>query len=277
MTTNVLIVIPSQVDENGIPRKQLVDIHGTPMAVHTWRRAIDSGIGCTIVDVVDDDVQAALGEAGAYTYRTDPDMHLKTHNYRTESGADRVAATVNRFDRFYTHDVIINLHDDYPALDPKYIRALMYPLASREVDIATMVCPLEDGDENDRSIVKVEVEWNERWKVYVLEGSKVGRATNFSREPISMAKSDTDRTVEPGETKTVRYRHIPIYAYRRVSLDRFVNTPPSDRELEENLEPMRALENGQRVDVCFVPNPPLAVDWEHEIDEARELLDTTLK
>ena len=31
---NPLIVIPSQVDENGIPKKQLLDIHGKPMIVH---------------------------------------------------------------------------------------------------------------------------------------------------------------------------------------------------------------------------------------------------
>ena len=36
MERNPLVVIPSQVDENGIPRKQLVDIHGTPMIVHSW-------------------------------------------------------------------------------------------------------------------------------------------------------------------------------------------------------------------------------------------------
>ena len=147
MILNPLVVIPSQVDDNGTPRKQLADIHGAPMVVHSYRRAAEAGIGSIIVDCVDDEVTDAVGEEGAYVYRSDPSQLSKTHNYKTESGADRVAETVNRFDRFHLHDIVNNVHDDLPALDPRYIRALMYPLASLDVHIATLVCPLSEDEE----------------------------------------------------------------------------------------------------------------------------------
>ena len=43
------------------------------------------------------------------------------------------------------------------------------------------------------------------------------------------------------------YKQVPIYAYRRGALDKFVRYGPTVREMEENLEPDRALANGMRV------------------------------
>jgi 3-deoxy-manno-octulosonate cytidylyltransferase (CMP-KDO synthetase) len=260
---NPLIVIPSQVDENGIPKKQLLDIHGKPMIVHSWSRAIEAGCGNVIVDCVDDEIADAVGEAGAYIYRTDPDHHLKTHNYRTESGADRVAATVNKFDRFYCHDIIINLHDDLPAIDPKYIRALLYPLADYEVAIATLVCPLQDGDEVNSSVVKATVEWEENRSVSWIAASKIGRIKDLGRDVSDLGDGPY-------------YHHIPIYAYQRPQLDRFVNLEPTDSELNQRIEGKRALENGMRMDVALIDSKPLDVDWENEVEQAREILDKSL-
>ena len=82
--------------------------------------------------------------------RTDLGEVERTHNYRSNSGAERIAATVNRFDRFYTHDIVIAVPDDMPELQPFYIQALMYALATTEVGIATLVSPLEDARTGER-------------------------------------------------------------------------------------------------------------------------------
>ncbi len=263
MILNPLIVIPSQLNEYGEPKKQLADINGQSMVVQSYKRVKQAGIGSIIVDCIDDSVAEALGEAGAYTVRTNPEDHLKNHNYKTESGAERIQATVNRFDRFYTHDLIINVHEDMPTLEPKYIRALMYALVDREVGMATMVCPLEDGELEDPSIVKTTVDWNEGRMVYVMKSSKVGTIVDFSRDPAALG----DRPL---------YRHVPIYAYKRAALDRFVNAPPTDRELEENIESLRVLEAGIRMDVCLVDSAPFQVLTEDDLEQIREDLDTSL-
>ena len=260
---NPLIVIPSQIDENGIPKKQLLDIQGKPLIVHSWNRAIEAGCGNVIVDCVDDEIANAVGDAGAYIYRTDPDHHLKSHNYRTESGADRVAATVNKFDRFYCHDIIINLHDDLPAIDPKYIRALLYPLADYDVAISTLVCPIVEGDDADASVVKATVKWEEGRHVSWIPSSKIGRIKNLSRNITELGEGPY-------------YRHIPIYAYQRAQLDKFVKLEPTDSELSERIEGKRALENNMRIDVAFIDKKPLDVNWENDVEEARELLDKSL-
>jgi len=263
MILNPLIVIPSQLNEFGEPKKQLADVNGQPMIVQSYKRVKQAGIGSVIVDCIDDTVAEALGDAGAYTVKTNPEVLPKNHNYKTDSGAERIQATVNRFDRFYTHDLIINVHEDMPTLEPKYIRALMYALVDREVGMATMVCPLEDGELNSQDIVKASVDWNEGRVVYVMRSSKVGTIVDFSRNPKLLG----DRPL---------FRHVPIYAYKRAALDRFVNSPPTDRELEENIESLRALDAGIRMDVCLVDSAPFKVKTEDDLKHVRKDLDKSL-
>jgi 3-deoxy-manno-octulosonate cytidylyltransferase (CMP-KDO synthetase) len=174
-----------------------------------------------------------------------------------------VAATVNKFDRFYCHDIIINMHDDLPAIDPKYIRALLYPLADYEVAIATLVCPIQEGDETNSSVVKATVEWEDGRNVSWIAASRIGRVKDLSRDVNDLGKGPY-------------YHHIPIYAYQRPQLDKFVSLEPTDSELNQRIEGKRALENEMRMDVALIDSKPLDVDWENEVQEARELLDKTL-
>lgn len=232
MERNPLIVIPASIFEDG-----------EDSVVEAWRRAVEAGIGNVIVDSDDDAIVRAVGRLGGYIYREGVEPDNASHNYRTDSGAERVAATVNKFDRFYNHDIVVNLHGGLPSFDPALIRALMYPLASQEVDIATLVEPLDEEQAADTDIVKVQVEWIERRRIHVLAGARAGRAITFSRDPAGVGGKPF-------------FRHIPVYAYKRASLDRFVRHEPSLRELEERLEPMRAIECGMRVDVVMAAAGP---------------------
>ena len=80
MILNPLIVIPSQLNESGEPKKQLADVNGQAMVVQSYKRVKQSGIGSVIVDCVNDEVAEALGEAGAYTVKTNPDDLPRNHN-----------------------------------------------------------------------------------------------------------------------------------------------------------------------------------------------------
>ena len=263
MILNPLIVIPSQLNELGEPKRQLADVNGRSMVVQSYKRIKQAGIGSIIVDCIDDNVAEDLENAGAYTVKTNPEDLPKNHNYKTESGAERIQATVNSFDRFYTHDLIINIHEDMPTLEPKYIRALMYALVDREVGMATMVCPIRQDELDDMNIVKATVDWNESRTVYVLKSSKVGTIVDFSRNPGLLG----DRPV---------FRHVPIYAYKRGALDQFVNSPPTDRELEENIESFRVLVAGIRMDVCLIDRAPFKVENDRDLDTVRQSLDPSL-
>lgn len=229
MERNPLIVI-------GVP---LDDAGDENTVFENWRQAVAMEIGTVIIDSpVGASTADKAAQAGAYVYRTAAGSIGEGSNYRTESGAERVAATINQFDRFYNHDVVINIYAKLSPMASDVIRALMYPLAEMAVDVATVVSPVSETEARSHDIVKVELDWQERRRVHVLSNSRVGRVTNFTREFSS-------------DSSPPYYRHVPIYAYKRASLDRFVRFGPTVREMEERLEPERALANGMRVDAIM--------------------------
>ena len=237
MIFNPLIVVASEL---GIATaKPRSDDERRSSLVRAYRRATSSELGSVIVDSVDDDDAAAATAQGAYTVRTDLGESGRTHNYRSNSGAERIAATVNRFDRYYSHDVVIAVPDDMAELQPFYIQALMYALATTEVGIATLVSPLANGDLKDNDVAKVAVQWNKGRIVYPIEGSRVGTLLDIRRDASALSAKDC-------------YKLVPIHAWRRAPLDRIVRMPPTEREFEEGTDLVRALEAGIRIDVTLV-------------------------
>ena len=130
MIFNPLIVVASELGLNrSVAPRSRTD---GDQIVRAFRRVNESGIGSVIVDSVNDEEAAAAVADGAYTVRTDLGEFGRTHNYRSASGAERIQATVNRFDRYYTHDVVVAVPDDMEELQPFYMQGLMYALASSE-------------------------------------------------------------------------------------------------------------------------------------------------
>jgi CMP-2-keto-3-deoxyoctulosonic acid synthetase len=239
MIFNPLIVVASELGLSRSLNASSSETNGEARIVRAYRRVNESGIGSVIVDSVKDEEAAAAAADGAYTVRTDLGEFGRTHNYRSASGAERIQATVNRFDRYYTHDVVVAVPDDMPDLQPFYMQGLMYALASSEVGIATLVSPLKNGELDDRDVVKASVDWNSDRIVHPLEGSRVGTLRDIRRDARALGTDDV-------------YKFVPIHAWRRGALDRLVGMPPSDRELDEGTDLVRALDAGVRIDVCLV-------------------------
>lgn len=239
MIFNPLIVVASEL---GIARstvKLRSEAERQSALVRAYRRVTSAELGSVIVDAVDDGGATAAAAEGAYTVKTDLGEFGRTHNYRSNSGAERIAATVNRFDRYYSHDIVVAVPDDMPELQPHHMQALMYALATTEVGIATLVAPLANGELSDKEIAKVAVQWNPDRIVYPLEGSRVGTLLDIRRDADKLPGPDC-------------YKLVPIHAWRRAALDRVVRTPPADREFAEGTDLVRALEAGIRIDVALV-------------------------
>lgn len=109
-----LIVIPARMAALRLPGKPMADIHGEPMIVHVWRRAIEAGIGPVIVATDSDEIAAAIIKAGGKAVMTRADH---------PSGSDRIHEAVEAFDPDGQHDIIVNVQGDLPAIDPRIIAA----------------------------------------------------------------------------------------------------------------------------------------------------------
>ncbi|HEV2675781.1 MAG TPA: 3-deoxy-manno-octulosonate cytidylyltransferase [Aliidongia sp.] len=239
---DALVVIPSRLAATRLPNKPLADIHGVPMVVHVWRRAVEAAIGPVVVACGDRAILDAVEAAGGTAVMTDPNH---------PSGSDRVWEAVQKIDPGGRHDIIVNVQGDMPTLDGAFIRRALDPLADPAVDITTLVCEIADPSERERaSVVKAVVAWH---------GAGVGRALYFSRAAVPTG---------PGPL----YHHLGLYAYRRAALQRFVSLPPAPLELREKLEQLRALEAGMRIDAVEIATVPLNLDTPEDLERAREML-----
>lgn len=240
---NPIILIPARMASTRLPGKPLADIHGAPMIVHVWRRAMEAGIGPVWIAAAEPEIVAAVEAAGGKAVLTDPDL---------PSGSDRIWEALERIDPQGRHDAIVNVQGDLPTLDPEIVAAVFRPLADPAVDIATLAAPICVAEERSASqVVKPVVAWN-------AAGTQ-GRALYFTRATAPWGEGEL-------------FHHIGLYAYRRAALARFVALPPSPLELREKLEQLRALEAGMRIDVARVDTVPLGVDTPADLERARRIL-----
>jgi 3-deoxy-manno-octulosonate cytidylyltransferase (CMP-KDO synthetase) len=239
-----VVIIPSRRAATRLPDKPLADIHGTPMILHVWERAVAAGVGEVWVATDDTEIAEIVRTAGGQAVMTDPAL---------PSGSDRVWAALTQIDPQGMYDIAINVQGDLPTLDPAIIAPLLLPLADPEVQISTPVAEITVAEEHtDPAVVKPVIVWQDAEK-------RRGRALYFSRASLPYGEG-------------ARYHHIGLYAFRRAALQRFVSLPPSPLELRERLEQLRALEDGMRIDVQRVDTIPLGVDTPEHLERARRLL-----
>lgn len=243
---NAIVLIPARMASTRLPGKPLADLHGAPMIVHVWRRAVEADVGRVVVATDDVAIAAAIELAGGEAVMT-ADHHL--------NGTQRIheALVKLRSDA----DIVVNLQGDIPTVSPAAVRAALTPLAAdKAVAIGTICAIIERHEERtDPNVVKV-----------------VGSPATLLEEHAGILRVlyFTRATAPWGEGP--HYHHIGLYAYRRAALDRYVALPPSPLELREKLEQLRALENGMRIDAAIVDEVPLGVDTPADLACARMAL-----
>jgi 3-deoxy-manno-octulosonate cytidylyltransferase (CMP-KDO synthetase) len=238
-----LVVIPARMQSTRLPNKPLANIHGVPMIVHVWRRAMAAETGRVVVATDAQEIMAAITAAGGEAVMTRAD-HV--------SGSDRVFEAVNKIDAEGDFDIILNLQGDLPTLEAQPIRDCLAPLQDKGAHIATIAAEIKDpAERTNPNVVKV-----------------VGTPTQVPRRLRALLF--TRATAPYGDGPL--YHHIGIYAYRRSALERFVGLRPSPLERREKLEQLRALEDGMRIDVTLVDTVPLGVDTPDDLERARHLL-----
>jgi 3-deoxy-manno-octulosonate cytidylyltransferase (CMP-KDO synthetase) len=163
-----------------------------------------------------------------------------------------VFEAVSRVDAEGDFEIILNLQGDLPAVQPETIGACLAPLQDKGPQIATIAALITNAeDRTNPNSVKV-------------IGTPTGvpgrlRALYFTRA-----------TAPAGEGPL--YHHFGMYAYRRSALERFVSLRPSTLEKREQLEQLRALEDGMRIDVTLVDRVPVEVNTPADLERARRLI-----
>ena len=167
------------------------------------------------------------------------------------SGTERVAEVGRNLEV----DVVVNLQGDEPMMHPGSIEAVVKPFrADPSLMISTLKCPADDEEISDPNVVKVVTDYK-------------GNALYFSRSSIPYVKQQL-----LGEKEKARvFKHLGIYAYRKAFLEILPDLPDCWLEAVEDLEQLRFLYNGYRIQVVAYEYHGVAVDTPDDLLRINEL------
>jgi 3-deoxy-manno-octulosonate cytidylyltransferase (CMP-KDO synthetase) len=234
-------VIPARFASTRFPAKVLAQIAGKPMIQHVWEKASQ----CKELDEVliacdHDDVFKAAKGFNAKVVMTNPNH---------PSGSDRIAEAVKDL----TVDIVVNIQADEPFIDARTIDSLAVLLKENHENLMGTVIKEIASDEEflNPNVVKCVVDD----KDYALY---------FSRSPIPHHRSKNSGFFPKN------YKHLGLYAYRKVFLMEFTKWPKGTLEAIEELEQLRALEHGVKIKTTRTNYESIAVDVPQDLQRAEQ-------
>lgn len=241
--TEFVVVIPARYASTRLPGKALLEIDGKPMIQHVHERGAASGASEVIIATDDERIADVAESFGATVCMTGVDH---------QSGTERIAEVADLLD-WDDSKIVVNLQGDEPSMPAMLVKQCAILLDDAAADISTLASPfLSREDFENPNCVKVIRDLNDH-------------AIYFSRATIPYAREDSQNELAMGAA----LHHHGIYAYRCGILRRLVISEPSELELSEQLEQLRALSLGMTIAVG-VPTvrPGIGVDTAADLRRA---------
>ncbi len=238
--TGFVVVIPSRYASTRLPGKPLRDINGKTMLQHVFERGTESAASDVVIATDDERIADAAEMFGARVCMTS-DQH--------RSGTERIAEVCDLMD-WGDDRIVVNLQGDEPAMPAALINQCAKLLADSSSDIATLASPIRSQEDlKNPNVVKAIVDDH-------------GEAIYFSRAAIPFVRAKDQESV----ACDVALHHHGIYAYRCGVLRRLVAADPSQLEIVEQLEQLRALALGMSIRVGIPSERPgTGVDSEEDL------------
>ena len=234
MYSDVIVIIPSRLSSERLPRKPLAEIGDMTMIEHVATRVLASGIENVYVATDSDEIAKVISARNIKVIMTDSSC---------PTGTDRVYQAFQSLRENKNIKYIINIQGDMPFIDSVSIVKIIDELRKNRFDIITPVAKVGRDIADNLSNAKVVVGIN-------------NQALYFSRSLI------------PYGAEEYLY-HVGIYGFKKEALTKFVNLTHSKYERVEKLEQLRALENGMTIGICYSDAVPISVDTEEDLAKAR--------
>jgi 3-deoxy-manno-octulosonate cytidylyltransferase (CMP-KDO synthetase) len=240
---NTAIIIPARLQASRLPNKPLLEIHGKPMIQHVWERAVLSQLGEVLVATDSVDIKNLVEGLGGNACMT---------SVKHTSGTDRIYEALNKFDLDQRIQFVINLQGDLPTINSEALSTVLSLIEEEGSEMGTLASVFSDKSEIKKNqVVKAFCDYKEN------ENSTF--ALDFIR------KNDNY-----DENKL--YHHIGIYSFRRETLKKFVTLSQTERENNEKLEQLRALDNDIKIKVGLIDFLPLGVDTPEDLEEIKKII-----
>jgi 3-deoxy-manno-octulosonate cytidylyltransferase (CMP-KDO synthetase) len=211
------------------------------MVQHVWERAQRSRYLDDLLVATDDErIFSAVTQFGGRARLTRGDHPTGTDRLAEIASAENAA-------------LYVNIQGDEPLIDPDAIDAAILSVHGDEsVSMGTLKRPIVDPtDIVNTNVVKVVT-------------NLLNDAIYFSRCPIPYERDV--RSALP-----IYFKHVGLYVYRRDFLVHYPDLTVGPLERAEQLEQLRALENGYRIRVVNTEYESLGVDTPEDLERVNQL------
>ncbi len=234
-------IIPARKASTRFPGKPLALLCGKPLIQWTYERACAcQSLDLVVVATDDQEIYDCARSFGAEVVMTQVEH---------PTGTDRIAEAASNYP---TAEYIINIQGDEPLIEAELVDALAHTLQDcGNYDIVTAANELNPEELDDPNYVKV-----------VLNTQ--GGALYFSRSAIPYRRQPTP--------SLKNYRHKGVYGFTKQALQRFVALPEGQLEQAEQLEQLRALENGMSIHVTITEDTSIGLDSPEQVPLIESLL-----
>tara|TARA_Y100001954_G_scaffold237906_1_gene303287 strand:- start:236 stop:943 length:708 start_codon:yes stop_codon:yes gene_type:complete len=229
---HILGIIPSRFASKRLPGKPLINIYGKSMIQRVYEQCEKSLLLNHLVVATDDKrIYQHVNEFGGNVIMT---------SIAHESGTDRCNEII--LNSNITYDIVVNIQGDEPFINPIQIDQVVANLLDSNADIATLAKRIDD--------FKIVLDAN---KPKVIFNKKTKIAENFVRK---INKINKNRKY---------YKHIGIYAFKTSVLNAISKLIQTEREIKENLEQLRWLENNYQIAVGITDHESKSIDTHEDL------------
>jgi len=241
--TDFHVLIPARLASTRLPRKPLADLAGRALILRVCDRAMEAGAASVHVATDSEEVAKRVRDDGGEVVMTRADHRC---------GTDRLAEAAAQLG-LHPDEIVVNLQGDEPEMPPACLRQVAELLALQpEARMATLWRP-----------VASEIEWRSSSVVKLIVDAR-GRALYFSRSPVPHVR-------DGGWPGSAARAHLGLYAYRAGALEQWRSLEPSEPEVLESLEQLRALSAGWIIACARAGAPvPAGIDTPEDLAAAAE-------
>ena len=242
----VVCVIPARYKSSRFPGKPLADICGKPMIWWVYQQAKKVSDFSNVYVATDDD---KIFEA-CKTLEMQVIMTSETH----KTGTDRIGEVAEKIPA----DLYVNIQGDEPLLEPETIKAAITPFYSdSNLQVSNLMTKITDPvDAVNFTVPKV--------------------ITN--RENIGIYLTRSTAPYPKGSLDYSYYKQVCVYGFKPEALKFYCDYGKkygkAKIEAIEDIEILRFIENGWKVQYIEVNSDTVAVDTPNDLEKVRALVKT---
>ena len=236
----IIGVIPARYKSSRFPGKPLADICGKPMIWWVYQQAkkVKEFTG-VYVATESEKIKAVCSDLGINVVMT-----ADTH----PTGTDRIGEVARKI----SADLYVNIQGDEPMIEPETIRKAILPFFDNpELQVSNLMTVIKDPvDVVNFTIPKVIT-------------NKNGIGVFLSRSPTPYPKGNIDYNY---------YKQVCVYGFKPDALQFYCNSERGKIEQIEDIEILRFIESGWKVQYIEVASETVAVDTPNDLAKVNRIM-----